>query len=117
MADIVKVTALGMAKVVFDKELPKTVDPEKLKIYGLYNFNERAVYTLDTLDLGSEKENGVLLHELVHFLQYQYDLDENVQCKNELESLTYLLEAKYLQSQNHKHNISMKHINRVSQCS
>ena len=117
MPDIVKVSALDMAKVAFGKELPKSVDPDKLRIYGLYNFNERAVYILDSLDLTSENGKGILLHELVHFLQYQYDLDKNVQCKNELESLAYMLEAKYLQAHHHKHNISMKHINRVSRCS
>ncbi len=117
MPDIVKVSALDMAKVAFGKELPKAVDPDKLRIYGLYNFNERAVYILDSLDLTSEKGKGILLHELVHFLQYQYDLDENVQCKNELESLAYLLEAKYLQAHHYQHNISKKQINRVSRCS
>jgi hypothetical protein len=116
MPDIVKVSALQMAEVAFGGELPQAVDPEKLRIYGLYNFNEEAVYILDSLDLESEKGKGILLHELVHFLQYQYDQDEDVKCKNELESLAYVLEAKFLQSHDHEHNINMDHINRVSQC-
>ncbi len=116
MPDIVKVSATQMAKVAFGGELPQAIDPEKLRIYGLYNFNEGAVYILDSLDLDTEKGKGILLHELVHFLQYQYDRDEDVKCKNELESLAYLLEAKFLQSYDHKHNINMAHINRVSQC-
>ena len=117
MPDVVKVSALEMAHVAFGDDLPKAIDPEKLQIYGLYNFNEEAVYILDTLDLETEKGRGVLLHELVHFLQYQYDQDENVKCRNELESLAYILEAKYLQSHDHEHKISMSHINKVSQCS
>ena len=117
MPDVVKVSALEMADVAFGDDLPKAIDPEKLQIYGLYNFNEEAVYILDTLDLESEKGKGILLHELVHFLQYQYDQDENVKCKNELESLAYILEAQYLQSHDHEHKISMSHINKVSQCS
>ena len=116
MPDVIKVSAMQMAEVAFGGELPQAVDPEKLRIYGLYNFNEGAVYILDSLDLESENGKGILLHELVHFLQYQYDKDEDVKCKNELESLAYILEAKFLQSHDHEHNISMDHINRVSQC-
>ncbi|MFT5134332.1 MAG: hypothetical protein ACI9SC_002807, partial [Gammaproteobacteria bacterium] len=116
MPEIVKVSARQMAEVAFGGDLPQAVDPEKLRIYGLYNFNEGAVYILDSLDMESEKGKGILLHELVHFLQYQYDKDEDVKCKNELESLAYLLEAKFLQSHDHEHNINMAHINRVSQC-
>jgi len=67
MPDVVKVSALEMAHVAFGDDLPKAIDPEKLQIYGLYNFNEEAVYILDTLDLETEKGRGVLLHELVHF--------------------------------------------------
>ena len=116
MPDIKKVSAVKIAEVAFGGELPQAVDPEKLQIYGLYNFNEGAVYVLDSLDLESEKGKGILLHELVHYLQYQYNQDENVQCKNELESLAYILEAKFLQSHGHEHNISDAHIDRVSQC-
>ena len=116
MPDIVKVSAVEMANVAFGGDLPQAVDPEKLQIYGLYNFNERAVYILDSLDLESEEGKGILLHELVHFLQYQYDQDENIKCKNELESLAYLLEGQYLKSLDHVQKINMSHINRVSQC-
>ena len=105
-----------MAEVAFGGDLPQAVDPEKLRIYGLQNFNEGAVYILHSQDMESERGKGILLHELVHFLQYQYDKDEDVNCKNELESLAYILEAKFLQSHNHEHNISMEHISRVSQC-
>ena len=113
---VVKVSAMDMAKVAFGDKLPAAIDPEKLQIYGLYNFNNESVYILDSLDLNSEKGRGVLLHELVHFLQYQYDQDESVKCKNELEALAYILEAQYLKSQQHEHKISMNHINKVSQC-
>lgn len=116
MPDIVKISQLEMANVAFGGELPKAINPENLQIYGLYNFNEGAVYILDSLDLDSHEGKSILLHELVHFLQYQYDQDENVKCKNELESLAYLLEAKYLQAHDQSNQISMDHIEKVSQC-
>ena len=115
--EVVQVSALQMAEVAFGGKLPEAVDPEKLQIYGLYNFNEKAVYILDSLDMDSEQGKGILLHELVHYLQYQYDRDKDVKCKNELESLAYVLEAKFLQSHDHRNHLNMNHVNRVSQCS
>ncbi len=116
MPELRKVSARELGEVAFGGELPQAVDPEKLRIYGLYNFNEGAVYILESLDLSSDEGRGILLHELVHYLQYQYDKDKDVKCKNELESLAYILEAKFLESHDHQHKISMDHINRVSQC-
>lgn len=114
--DIKKVSARQIAEVAFGGELPKAVNPENLKIFGLYNFNEKAVYLLDSIDLDTDEGKGILLHELVHFLQYQTGLDKDAKCKNELESLAYVLEAKFLDSHKHDHNISMSHIRKVSQC-
>jgi hypothetical protein len=116
LPDIKKVTARQIAEVAFGGKLPKAVNPKNLQIFGLYNFNEKAVYLLDSIDLDTDEGKGILLHELVHYLQYQTGLDDNVKCKNELESLAYVLEAKFLESHDHKHNISAAHIQKVSQC-
>jgi hypothetical protein len=114
--DIKKVSARQIAEVAFGGKLPKAVNPENLQIFGLYNFNEGAVYLLDSIDLDTDEGKGILLHELVHYLQYQTGLDDNVNCKNELESLAYVLEAKFLEAHDHRHNISQSHIDKVSQC-
>ena len=114
--DIKKVSAQKMAEVAFGGELPKAVNPKNLQIFGLYNFNEKAVYLLDSIDLKTDEGKGILLHELVHYLQYQTGINKDVQCKNELESLAYVLEAKFLESHNHQHSITESHINKLSQC-
>ncbi len=114
--DVKKVSSLEIAKVAFGGKLPKAVNPDNLQIFGLYNFNEEAVYLLDSIDLDTDEGKGILLHELVHYLQYQTGMDDNVNCKNELESLAYVLEAKFLESHDHDHNISSSHIQKVSQC-
>jgi hypothetical protein len=114
--DIKKSSAKEIAEVAFGGELPKAVNPESLQIFGLYNFNDGAVYLLDSIDLDTNEGKGILLHELVHYLQYQTGMDEDAKCKNELESLAYVLEAKFLESHDHKHNISASHIDKVSQC-
>ena len=114
--DVKKVSSRQIAEVAFGGTLPKAVNPDTLQIFGLYNFNEGAVYLLDSIDLDTDEGKGILLHELVHFLQYQTGMDDNVRCKNELESLAYVLEAKFLESHDHRHNISQSHIDKVSQC-
>lgn len=114
--DVKKVSARKIAEVAFGGKLPKAVNPENLQIFGLYNFNEKAVYLLDSIDLDTDEGKGILLHELVHYLQYQTGVDDNVQCKNELESLAYVLEAKFLESHEHDHSITQSHIQKVSQC-
>ena len=114
--DIKKVSAQQIAEIAFGGKLPKAINPANLQIYGLYNFNEEAVYLLDSIDLETNAGKAILLHELVHFLQYQTGMDKDAKCKNELESLAYVLEAKFLNSQHHKHNITRSHINKVSQC-
>ena len=114
--DIKKVSSKEIAEVAFGGELPKAVNPDTLQIFGLYNFNDGAVYLLDSIDLDTDEGKGILLHELVHYLQYQTGVDKDAQCKNELESLAYVLEAKFLDSHDHDHNISASHIDKVSQC-
>jgi hypothetical protein len=114
--EVKKVSSREIAKVAFGGTLPKAVNPDNLQIFGLYNFNEGTVYLLDSIDLDTDEGKGILLHELVHYLQYQTGLDDNVKCKNELESLAYVLEAKFLESHEHDHNISASHIQKVSQC-
>lgn len=74
------------------------------------------MYILNSIDLESDKGKSILLHELVHYMQYQHGHDKDVTCKNELESLAYLLQVKYLESQESSFMISNKHIDRVSQC-
>lgn len=105
-----------IAEVAFGGELPSNVDAAKLNILGLYNFNDQTIYMLDSLDLKTEEGKAILLHELVHYLQYEESLNDNVECKNELEALAYTLEAEYLNGQGVKHSISQNHIKNVSAC-
>lgn len=114
--DIKTVSTRQIAEVAFGGKLPQAVNAENLNIYGLYNFNEHAIYLLDSIDLNTVEGKGILLHELVHYMQYQMGEDKSVDCKNELESLAYVLEAKFLESAGHHHNITGAHINKVSTC-
>ena len=112
-----QVAAEDMAKIAFGGSLRKDLDLKKFKIYGLYNFQENTIYLVDGLDLGSEKGKAILLHELVHFLQYQEGQENDVKCRNKLETLAYLLEKRYLTSHGQlNQEISVNRINRISEC-
>lgn len=117
LPNIVKVSNIEIAQIAFGKELPAAIDPGSLGIKGLYNFNNKTIYILDTLDLAQEQDRAILLHELVHFLQYQHSEDKEVACKNELERLAYRLEARFLDAHHHQAEFDEKHIASVSQCS
>ena len=58
--DVKKVSSLEIAKVAFGGKLPKAVNPDNLQIFGLYNFNEEAVYLLDSIDLDTDEGKGIL---------------------------------------------------------
>ena len=67
-----------------------------MKIFGLYNFKEKTIYILETIDLNTEKGKAILLHELVHYIQYQSGKDKLVNCIKELEPKAYEIEEAYL---------------------
>lgn len=117
MPAVKRVSPVKMANMAFGGNMRKALDLKRFKIYGLYNFEENAIYIVNWLDLESEKGKAILLHELVHFLQYQSGHENNVQCRNELEALAYLLETHYLTSHGDSaHGIDVNQINRISQC-
>ena len=112
-----RVSPVKMAGIAFGGNMRKNLDLKKFKIYGLYNFEENSIYIVNWLDLETEKGKAILLHELVHFLQYQYGHEKNVQCRNELEALAYLLETRYLSDHDgHDPGISLRNIQKISQC-
>lgn len=113
---IKRISGDEMASIAFGGQIPKNVDPEKLQIYGLYNFNEKAIYLLESINLDTTAGKGILLHELVHFIQYEMNLEKDTACMNELEALAYTLEAQFLDNNKHRHSISNKYIDKISQC-
>ncbi len=115
--DIATLSSRNIARMAFGGNIPKAVDPEKLKIYGLYNFHHKTVYLLDSIDLNTTSGKGILLHELVHYIQYETGMDKDAACMHELEALAYRLEARFLDEHQHRHGITQKHISKVSQCS
>ncbi len=115
--EIATLASRDIALMAFGGTIPKAVDPDKLQIYGLYNFHHKTVYLLDSIDLNTTSGKGILLHELVHYIQYETGMDKHAACMHELEALAYRLEARFLDEHEHRHGITEKHISKVSQCS
>lgn len=116
LPSLVFVNSQNIAEIAFGKSLPADIDAMSLNIMGLYNFNEKTIYLLDSVDLKTEAGRAILLHELVHYLQYEEKIDKEIECKNELEALAYSIEAQYLHEHNQGHNINQKFIHNVSSC-
>ena len=117
LPNVIRVSSDDMLMVAYKNRFPHAVDAKKLQIYGLYDFKDKTVYILDSLDFDSEEGKGILLHELVHYLQYQYGENKKVNCKNELERLAYLLEAEYLHDHGEEKTFTDEHVARASRCS
>lgn len=109
-----KVSASEIADIAFGGEVPLSVEQGQLKIFGLYNFQNKTVYLLESVDLETIEGKAILLHELVHYLQYETGLDKNVKQMVELEGLAYQLEARFLDVNEHQHGISAERIDKLS---
>jgi len=95
------VSEAELANIAFGGTLPGSLNAVTMQIFGLYNFHDNIVYLLDSVDLNTEAGKGILLHELVHFMQYQNVENQKVENLSELESLAYFLETRYLHEQTH----------------
>lgn len=116
MPRIKKVNVLQMKNLASGNELPASITPRTSHIKGLYNFNSKTIFLLDSFDINKEEDRAILLHEVVHFLQFQYGDDNFFDCKQKLESFAYRLQAKYLYTKKQKIDITGQHIRQTSRC-
>ncbi len=72
------------------------LDQVKAGLLAIYDNDAKTVFVSDRVDLGSRQGRAVLLHELVHFAQYELGHDRQAQCVNALERDAYFLQADYM---------------------
>ncbi len=106
-----------MLKLAFGENMPASMNASELKVYGLYNFKNETVYLLDEINLSTIRGRAVLVHELVHYAQYRDGVNNRVRCVNELETLAYELEARYLKQHSMEPEFSAKDVHQLSACS
>lgn len=63
---------------------------------AIYDSDNNIIYLGERLTPDSSYGRAVLVHELVHFLQHQYDKHEEAACLNHLEKDAYLIQAEYM---------------------
>lgn len=68
-------------------------------LLGLFDHNDQSIYLSDKLDLTTAYGRSVLLHELVHYVQFKNYLYAASICHQALEKPAYDLQNDYLVSQ------------------
>jgi hypothetical protein len=105
-----------MVQIRFRGDVPEGIDMDSVAAAGLYVFEARNVYLWDQIDLKTVEGKAALLHELVHYLQYEHGEHQIVDCIPQLEQAAYLAEAKYLKQHGKKPKFDGMHIVLVSMC-
>ena len=63
-------------------------------LHGFYDTKKDIIYLPDTFELHDPWQQGVLLHELLHYVQDQNEA--KFQCKNDMETEAWPLQKKFL---------------------
>ena len=105
-----------MLRLAFGERMPASMDTSQLKVYGLYNFKNETVYLLNEINLSTIRGRAVLVHELVHYAQYREGVNNRVRCVNELETLAYTLEEKFLAQHGLQADFDHHDIDQLSTC-
>ena len=58
----------------------------------------------------------MLIHELVHYLQYYHGIDKQVECMRELEPAAYAAQAEFLAQHDQEAPFNDMHVLLVSAC-
>ncbi len=116
MPDIQHVSRKALFKVAFRRNADVAFRQKDIQIYGLYNFKNETIYLLDSIDEETERGKAILLHELVHYLQYQNHIEQGVKCMHQLERLAYNLEAEHLKEHDTVPDFSSDSVRRASKC-
>lgn len=107
---VIPVDSLTITMIAHNGRLPKGLDYRTDSFVGLFHHGSQTIYLAEKLDLESVYGQSVLVHELVHYLQYQNGLYASTFCMQSLEKLAYHMTNKYLVSKGEKPLFSKQHI-------
>ena len=105
-----------LQQIRFRGDMPEGVETDTVNTVGVYVFQERKIYMWEDFDFATVEGKAALVHELVHYLQYEHGLDETVDCIAQLEMAAYNAEAKYLKQHGRKPKFDGMHIVLSSMC-
>ena len=104
LPDLQVIPASAILRMLYeDKQLAKLTPKELRDLEGdvtaIYDNHQNTIYVEGGIDLDSDYGNAVLVHELVHYLQFAHGADETANCISELEEDAYRIQAKYMEEQ------------------
>ena len=74
---------------------------------ALYDHYEQTIVVRKGFDIDTVHDQSVLLHELVHHMQFNNGVYDMVKCNGELEKLAYSLQDKWLRE---KYNVTVNEV-------
>lgn len=107
---VIPVDSLTLTMIAHNGRIPKGRDYRSESIVGLFHQGSETVYLAERLDLDSVYGQSVLVHELVHYLQFQNGLYASSICIQSLEQLAYEMTNKYLVANGERALFSKRHI-------
>lgn len=96
------VPKLHLLQIVTEGQVPENVDIETFDLAGVYDYRTETVYVDQKFDMASVEGRGALVHELVHWMQFKGEMDREVSCNRELETLAYELHGAWLEAHGEK---------------
>lgn len=103
-----------LANIMFAGNVPAGYD--EYGLMALYNNHNRTIYVTDTIDLDTDYGQSVLLHELVHYLQFEGGHNHQAMCLRSLEKSAYDLQNAYLVNKGYRAPFDNMHIFFKSLC-
>ena len=79
-------------------EVPRIPEKAKTHLMGLYDVETETIWLRNDFDPTDHKHRGHLVHELVHYLQYQGDRARDIANDPNLEPEAYALQNRYLRA-------------------
>lgn len=101
LPDVRSVEFHELAGLLFNGKIPaylSATDLDKMigQVEAIYYPPTKTIYVRKGLDLDSVHGRSALVHELIHFIQYQQGVDRQVPCINALENEAYRVQAIYM---------------------
>jgi len=81
-------------------EICREMDWQAKSVVAVYNHDSKVIHLPIYFDLKKLSHQSILLHELVHHIQYANEYNKKVQCMEELEAQAYTLQEKWLKENN-----------------
>ena len=88
---------------MFREEVPAFLSEEDLdnleqSVAAIYNHDTRTMLVASDIDVRSAYGQAVLVHELVHFIQFEAGHDQEVRCLHALEEDAYTVQRRFMET-------------------